>query len=89
MDLDFILRAVQVANVKYIDELLGNFRLIPGAKTYDDPNNCGGSRVNNLYKKYKAQLSFWGKIQLFFRKVIYHSVYFTVRKIRSVYRRFP
>jgi glycosyltransferase involved in cell wall biosynthesis len=33
MDLDFILRAVQVANLRYMDELWGNFRLILGTKT--------------------------------------------------------
>ncbi len=32
-DLDFIIRAIQVANVKYIDETLGNNRYIKGTKT--------------------------------------------------------
>ncbi len=88
MDLDFILRAVQIANVKYVDELFGNFRYIPGTKTYEDQYNLGSSRANNLYKKYESQLIYWGKIQLFLRKIIYSSVYFIVRKIRSVYYNF-
>jgi len=36
MDLDFILRAVAVANVKYVDRTLGNFRIHPDAKTVGD-----------------------------------------------------
>ena len=33
MDLDFLLRAVQRATVKYVDEVWGNFRQIKGTKT--------------------------------------------------------
>jgi len=36
MDLDFILRAVQAAHVKYIDEMFGNYRYLEGTKTFDD-----------------------------------------------------
>jgi len=36
MDLDFILRAVQAAHVKYVDETWGNFRFIDGTKTFED-----------------------------------------------------
>lgn len=35
MDIDFILRAVQVANVKYVDEVWGNYRQITGSKTVE------------------------------------------------------
>lgn len=34
MDIDFIFRAIQKANVCYYDEIWGNFRLIPGTKTF-------------------------------------------------------
>lgn len=34
MDLDFILRALPKAHIKYIDRVLGNFRLIEGTKTF-------------------------------------------------------
>ncbi|NJL20109.1 MAG: glycosyltransferase [Leptolyngbyaceae cyanobacterium SM1_3_5] len=33
MDLDFILKAVQVANLVYVDEMWGNYRQIEGTKT--------------------------------------------------------
>ena len=36
LDLDFLLRAVQVAHVEYVDEVWGNQRLIEGTKTFDD-----------------------------------------------------
>jgi len=32
MDVDFLLRAIQVATVKYVDETWGNFREIEGTK---------------------------------------------------------
>lgn len=38
MDLDFILKAVHWAHVKYVDETWGNFRFAPGTKTYNDFN---------------------------------------------------
>jgi glycosyltransferase involved in cell wall biosynthesis len=34
MDFDFILKAVQNANVKYVDEIWGNYRYIEGTKTF-------------------------------------------------------
>jgi len=36
MDLDFILRAVRAAHLVYVEETWGNFRFIPGTKTFDD-----------------------------------------------------
>lgn len=36
MDIDFLLRAIPHAHVVYIDEILGNYRLVKGTKTYDD-----------------------------------------------------
>lgn len=36
MDLDFIIRALEVAHVEYRNELWGNFRYLKGTKTYDD-----------------------------------------------------
>lgn len=39
MDLDFIFKAVQNANVKYVDEILGNHRQIEGTKTVNLVNS--------------------------------------------------
>ena len=36
MDLKFLLKAVAVANVLYVDECWGNYRYLPGTKTYED-----------------------------------------------------
>lgn len=36
LDLDFILRAIQKAHVRYLDETWGNFRFIAGTKTFED-----------------------------------------------------
>lgn len=36
LDIDFLLRAIPHAHVSYIDEVLGNYRLIKGTKTHDD-----------------------------------------------------
>ena len=36
MDLDFLLRAVKVAHVVHVDKTWGNFRYIPGTKTFDE-----------------------------------------------------
>ena len=57
MDVDFILKAVQVANVRYFDEIWGNYRQIPGTKTFEDLH--GGEqkrRLEALMKKYWLQL---------------------------------
>lgn len=56
MDLDFILRAVYSAKIKYIDELWGNYRYLKGTKTYEDDKSGNNplrvkAIVNGYYKK--------------------------------------
>jgi glycosyltransferase involved in cell wall biosynthesis len=46
MDFEFILAAVQAIEPLYVDAVLGNFRLIPGTKTF---KNIGSSRL--LWRK--------------------------------------
>jgi len=36
LDVDFVMRAISSAKVKYVNRDWGNFRLIPGTKTYQD-----------------------------------------------------
>lgn len=48
MDLDFLLRAVQSANILYVDELWGNFRFIEGTKTF------GESEEGRMYERCDA-----------------------------------
>jgi len=58
MDLDFILRAVQAANVKYVNEFWGNYRFFKGTKTYEE-TQMGRSyqRCVDLLNNYRKELS--------------------------------
>jgi glycosyltransferase involved in cell wall biosynthesis len=49
MDLDFILRALKAAHVKYMDETWGNFRYIRGTKTFQ-------TKEDNLLDEYKMHI---------------------------------
>lgn len=58
LDIDFLLRAVQVATSIYLDEDFGNYRFIPGTKTFQDAqNNQRWQRFVNLLKSYEKDLS--------------------------------
>lgn len=52
LDVDFILRAVKVANVEYFNETWGNFRLLEGAKTVVDKQQ--GSDIERMKSLLKA-----------------------------------
>lgn len=56
MDIDFILRAVQKAHVIYVDEAWGNFRYIPGAKTFEQGSSIV-DKVDKVRERYLAQAS--------------------------------
>lgn len=57
MDLDFILKAVQVATVKYVNETWGNFRMLKGTKTFSDrKDGQGHSRKQYVLKAYRKNL---------------------------------
>jgi glycosyltransferase involved in cell wall biosynthesis len=61
MDLDFILRAVQVAHLKYVDQVLGNFYFHEDCKTsQDNQSNSGYDRVQAMMRRYRKQLP-WAK----------------------------
>jgi glycosyltransferase involved in cell wall biosynthesis len=47
MDTDFLFRAVQVANIKYVDETWGNFRYVRGTKSFDN------AEAGNFQKEYQ------------------------------------
>ncbi len=65
MDLDFILRAVQSANVVYVDETWGNYRRLEGTKTVNDMQSGQmNARVKRLLKHYRKDLTVSQKIQL-------------------------
>lgn len=57
MDVDFLLKAVQVANVKYVDEIWGNYRQISGTKTVEDINSGQNEiRIQQIMNKHYAKL---------------------------------
>jgi hypothetical protein len=66
MDLDFLLRAVQAAHVKYFDENWGNFRLITGTKTHQDQQSTTNiKRYKKVIDAYMKDLP-WLLRKLFF-----------------------
>ncbi len=84
MDLDFIFKAVQHANVKYIDEILGNYRMIPGTKSFRDIENGQAlirqkklinSHLKALPLRQQIQILFWKNIHPLKTRVIYFYKY--------------
>lgn len=66
MDLDFILRAVQVATVQYVDQTWGNFRFIRGTKTQTDKENgLMEDRIRQILRQYHRDLTRMQRLQLF------------------------
>ncbi|NJM46916.1 MAG: glycosyltransferase [Alkalinema sp. RU_4_3] len=58
MDLEFILRAVQVSNVYYHDQIWGNFRIHQDTKTFRDSSNGDSmGRVNRIMRHYRKNLT--------------------------------
>ena len=65
MDVDFIFRAVQVSNVKYINETWGNHLKIEGTKTFNDmQNGMGIRRVYRLIRVYRKNLPLLQRIKV-------------------------
>ena len=66
MDLEFVLKAVQSANVKYIDEIWGNHRQIPETKTFTLKSNRSHSKyLLDFIDKQRRNLPLIYKLQLF------------------------
>ncbi|BAU11430.1 glycosyltransferase [Leptolyngbya sp. NIES-3755] len=64
LDVDFILRAVQVATVKHIDRTWGNYREIAGTKTVTDwQTGQGAARSAALLKRYRDRLPVLARTQ--------------------------
>jgi len=84
MDLDFLLKVVQIATVKYVDELWGNHRRFQGTKTFDDlANGKAYSRVSNLLKKYRKNLSIIQRIKIINIKLKLKILYFREKSQRK------
>jgi len=69
LDIDFLLRAVQIANVVYFDEFWGNYRFIKGTKTFDDEKR--GERYRAILLKYEKKLPINQKIFIAMTRLCY------------------
>jgi glycosyltransferase involved in cell wall biosynthesis len=68
MDLDFLLRAVKIAHIKYINATWGNFRLIKGTKTFESKEN--GSLEPNKMRLMNVHLARLSRAQRWWVKTI-------------------
>lgn len=66
LDMDFIFRAVPQAKVIYVNKNLGNFRFIPGTKSFENTFHNEESRqiYQDIFAKYEQSLSSVGKREL-------------------------
>jgi glycosyltransferase involved in cell wall biosynthesis len=89
LDLYFILRAVQVANVTYIDEIFGNYRLLPGTKTFTDiAAGKNRERSMNILASYESSLRFPWRLMFplyrCYKKEICPKIQFHVQRARKM-----
>lgn len=80
MDLDFLLKAVQSANVVYVDRTWGNYRRLEGTKTVNDmQKGYMNHRVSQLLKRYRKDLPLFQQMQLALRDRWATATYFLKR----------
>lgn len=77
MDLDFLIRALPYANVTHVDQVWGNFRVIPGSKTHTVSVVLDRSKDYDtpLLNYYRGCLNFTARLKLF----VLFLVYFVIR----------
>jgi glycosyltransferase involved in cell wall biosynthesis len=80
LDVDFLFRAVQTAKVNYINEVFGNYRMLPGTKTVQSIES-GQSllRVERLIRKYRQELPFFKQMEL----ILKYNAFKLVRRGRN------
>lgn len=65
MDIDFLIKAVQNANVRYIDEIWGNYRHIAGTKTFTSmQSEHHAHNLKRILNEHKKNLPLRQKFQL-------------------------
>ncbi len=65
MDVDFLYRAVDCADVVYVDEIWGNFIEWPGSKTIlDKAAERASGRIKEIKKRYWRRLSLSGRVHV-------------------------
>lgn len=86
MDLDFILQAVQVANVKYVNQNWGNYRYIQGTKTFDDAiNGQNIERYQKLLNNYSKTLPIMDRLNLLFTKNVFSRIKYFYRHPQDLF----
>jgi glycosyltransferase involved in cell wall biosynthesis len=79
-DLPFLLSAVQVATVRYFDELWGNYRLIEGTLTVKEiQSGLGKKRYDFVMDYYLRQLSLGKRMQVVIRRYLHRKA----RKVKN------
>ncbi len=73
MDAEFIFRAVQKANLVYLNEHWGNFRLIAGTKTFEDnAQGLGADRLKHWYHHYRKDIGLFSRIKAALSYPLFH-----------------
>ena len=86
MDVDFLLRAVQVAHITYVNEVWGNFLFCEGTKTYDDmQNDHAFKRKKKLFQKYRQNLDPLSRFQSRINFLIYEIGRSCIRTLRALH----
>jgi glycosyltransferase involved in cell wall biosynthesis len=86
MDVDFLLRAVQAAQVQYIDETWGNFLFCAGTKTYEDmQSDLAFKRLKKLFRKYRKNLGLLGRIRSRIRFGIFEAGRWSIKTLRAIH----
>lgn len=75
MDLDFVIRAVQHANVVYCDQVWGNYRYLRGTKTHiDELSGNNPKRVMAIVNGHLKKLPPHRRYPIFLRRMLGHGV---------------
>jgi glycosyltransferase involved in cell wall biosynthesis len=75
LDVDFLLKAVRFAHVKYVDELWGNYCFLPGTKTETDQRRgTNVDRINDLFLKHRKGLPILKQFKVILMQLWYEQV---------------
>jgi len=86
MDVDFLLRAVQVAHIRYVDEVWGNFLFCAGTKTYTDmQGDLAFKRLKKLFRKYRKNLDPLSRVRSQVGFGIFETGRLVVRMLRALH----
>jgi glycosyltransferase involved in cell wall biosynthesis len=89
LDIDFILRAVQVAHVRYVDEIWGNYNLLEGTKTVSDlKNGTSSKRIRAILKAYRKDLPWFFNRAFIIYAIFARDLPLFIKWIRVVSRKY-